>query len=701
MKFVVYKNDIKLDVFEEKSSNFEILFGRSSLCDIRVDDQRISREHLLFSFNDNILSIKDLTSTNKVLINGISSNQGILANEDLISLFDFSISVTEFLDSDQKQAVELSKTVILNEEERSEAMADSEIESNELTNSVFLEDSINTLEASSIELDQDFSQSVLKETSGNDIVSFEEGEVSDESNTDVVTDFLNYNLKISGPHIETQDFQISKKLIYIGRSRKKCHIVLEDDDVSSIHAKIEVYGKKVFIEDLDSSNGVYLNGDKVQRVQLAKGDEILIGNVSFLLELGSKVLDQESERLMPVNVEDIRYEEASFSQENVAVFSEDEAPQKKSLFSFAKAEGVNKRKVMIYGAMAAMLGFLYLGEDNSSPQGVVKRDIAKEEIEVETPELIENSSIELGAKHSDDDLAYLNQHYELAKAAFKEGIYDQAIYELDLVKSIDSEFKDTTQLLLASQEGLERLEALEKKRIEEEERLKLEEKIKELVAKTKESLKDKNLELVQSYISQIAEIDPEYSEIIIFQREVDLIKKKEAEEKKKEEEKKLAKENFLKILNEVKSLYQEKQYFNAFSKSDNYIKLSSVEGSLYEEGVDLRKEIKEKMDSLENELLEKANTYFQGEDFKNAYESYREVLTVNPTNRLAITKVNLIKDQINSKAMKVYREGLVSESISLHKDAKEKFEEVLRLAPRESHYYVKAKNKLSKFYTEE
>ena len=47
--------------------------------------------------------------------------------------------------------------------------------------------------------------------------------------------------------------------------------------VSRRHAKISVEGGEIFLEDLGSTNGSFVNGEKITRTKLAEGDRILIG----------------------------------------------------------------------------------------------------------------------------------------------------------------------------------------------------------------------------------------------------------------------------------------------------------------------------------------------------------------------------------------------------------------------------------------
>ena len=75
----------------------------------------------------------------------------------------------------------------------------------------------------------------------------------------------------------------SKKDVVIGRS-SDCDLVLEDVMVSRRHARIQQKEGKVWIEDLNSSNGVYLNGKKISsKQQITEKDKVRIGLFSFSL----------------------------------------------------------------------------------------------------------------------------------------------------------------------------------------------------------------------------------------------------------------------------------------------------------------------------------------------------------------------------------------------------------------------------------
>jgi hypothetical protein len=67
----------------------------------------------------------------------------------------------------------------------------------------------------------------------------------------------------------------------IGRAHTN-HIVLKEARISRQHAIIRQAGKEFVIEDLQSSNGVVVNGEKIKEHVLTNGDQIQIGD--FVME---------------------------------------------------------------------------------------------------------------------------------------------------------------------------------------------------------------------------------------------------------------------------------------------------------------------------------------------------------------------------------------------------------------------------------
>ena len=64
--------------------------------------------------------------------------------------------------------------------------------------------------------------------------------------------------------------------IIVGRS-SELDMVLVEDMVSRRHARIECGDEQIVIEDLGSTNGTFVNGEKIKRATLKEGDRVLIG----------------------------------------------------------------------------------------------------------------------------------------------------------------------------------------------------------------------------------------------------------------------------------------------------------------------------------------------------------------------------------------------------------------------------------------
>jgi pSer/pThr/pTyr-binding forkhead associated (FHA) protein len=80
--------------------------------------------------------------------------------------------------------------------------------------------------------------------------------------------------------------ELKGERLVIGRA-ENVDIVVESEEVSRQHARFVRLDDEYQIEDLDSRNGVYLNGLKVHLATLREGDELQLGDLVFLYREGS------------------------------------------------------------------------------------------------------------------------------------------------------------------------------------------------------------------------------------------------------------------------------------------------------------------------------------------------------------------------------------------------------------------------------
>ncbi len=109
----------------------------------------------------------------------------------------------------------------------------------------------------------------------------------------MATEYI-FRLSVLGPDEDVEVFQIPIGITAIGRDGDN-RLILNDKSVSRHHARLDCIEGECEITDLDSSNGVFVNGEKIlpQRpVRLNHGDQIKIGP-HYLLGFRQEVVDVE------------------------------------------------------------------------------------------------------------------------------------------------------------------------------------------------------------------------------------------------------------------------------------------------------------------------------------------------------------------------------------------------------------------------
>ncbi|MEK8051677.1 FHA domain-containing protein [Ideonella sp. DXS22W] len=94
-------------------------------------------------------------------------------------------------------------------------------------------------------------------------------------------------LVVSLDGVVIKEVQITKDKTTLGR-RPYNDIVIDNLAVSGEHAVLQMVGNDVFIEDLNSTNGTYINGKAIKKQLLAHNDTVEIGKykIKFLVEEG-------------------------------------------------------------------------------------------------------------------------------------------------------------------------------------------------------------------------------------------------------------------------------------------------------------------------------------------------------------------------------------------------------------------------------
>ena len=95
-----------------------------------------------------------------------------------------------------------------------------------------------------------------------------------------------------------KEVQLTKDRTTLGR-RPYNDIVIDNLAVSGEHAVMQMSGSDVFLEDLNSTNGTYVNGKAIKKQQLQNGDTVEIGK--YKIKFAHEGASDSYEKTMVIN----------------------------------------------------------------------------------------------------------------------------------------------------------------------------------------------------------------------------------------------------------------------------------------------------------------------------------------------------------------------------------------------------------------
>jgi pSer/pThr/pTyr-binding forkhead associated (FHA) protein len=525
----------------------------------------------------------------------------------------------------------------------------------------------------------------------------------DDGSTRVFQSFASYELLIFGEFAPYDRYAVDKPEIFIGRDPKKCQIVLNDSEVSSVHAVLRKNFVNMTLEDLNSSNGTLLNGQRINKTELDNNDEFIIGSTTFTVQVVSDLLESEGDRLMPVEegqiierIEEIEEEiplDGLDGGEGIDFNTSDEVQEKSALKRIWKDP--KKKKKLIFGVVGLLLVIALMDDEPAKVEKASESDNKEAQV---APEENPEQKVDPNKRQlSPDEIRALEAKYKIAESYVNDKKLDEALAELEQILSVDPDYANA-KILYSYVEKQNRLLK------EEQERLKLEaakavirEEVKSMVVEAKEAAAERNVPRAEQLFAKILEKDPENMDVAPLKEE---LQRWQAQERAKAEaiaKAKADRQNMVDALAPGKKLFLAQEWHKASLKLREFTGKKGMDEDLLKEAASMIAEADSQLAADVAPLLGKARSLKEGQDLKAAYETYLEVLVIDPTSKEALDEVDGIKDLLDMRSKRVYREAIISESLSLFGDAKEKFQEVQQISPTDSEYYKKATEKLKNY----
>jgi pSer/pThr/pTyr-binding forkhead associated (FHA) protein len=163
-----------------------------------------------------------------------------------------------------------------------------------------------------------------------------------------------YALKFISGKYQGGEFPLKRdKQVVIGRS-SELDMVLVEDMVSRKHAKITIGEGKIVIEDLGSTNGTFVNGEKIRQARLKEGDRILIGTsiLKLVQHQDAGAVSELDDRQVKQKLEEAAAVHARRGSSMTGKIEEIPLPDLLQLFHTSKKNGVlvirNEREARLY-----------------------------------------------------------------------------------------------------------------------------------------------------------------------------------------------------------------------------------------------------------------------------------------------------------------------------------------------------------------
>ncbi|MBN1205461.1 MAG: DUF4388 domain-containing protein [Myxococcaceae bacterium] len=248
-----------------------------------------------------------------------------------------------------------------------------------------------------------------------------------------------YALKFISGKYQGGEFPLkADKQIVIGRS-SELDMVLVEDMVSRKHAKIMIANGAITIEDLGSTNGTFVNGEKVKQARLKEGDRILIGtSILKLIQQGADSANVD-DRMVKQKLEEAAAAQAARSTKTSSMTGKIEEiplPDLLQLFHTSKKNGVlvitNQHEGKIYLRQGRVYYAVIDENHNLGPQKSFNRVITWEQGDFEL-------------RPAD------NQEFMVELDSSTEALLMDALRQLDEFKRIQHQLPDLAAPLRLSQ----------------------------------------------------------------------------------------------------------------------------------------------------------------------------------------------------------------------------------------------------------
>lgn len=544
------------------------------------------------------------------------------------------------------------------------------------------------------------------------------------------------------------DYELDKDEIYLGRG-KSCDIVIKDKKASRQNAVIKRHGLGFVIQDLQSANGTYVNGNKITEHELSGEDRVKIGNVEFQFKAvsadyvkGEKdflyVSTPQFESAVPESfpdssVNDPMGEPSGVSEGSLPpVFkprssrasipmpvsqptqevpglpgdipdivgispSASPAGGRKSLFQ--KYRELPQRRKWIWTAIILFV-FYYAFIDEDEPALKTKARTSKKLVSQTAP----SGRMKLSSNFENltpDERRFVQNQHDLAFNYYTAKDYDRALFEITKIFTLVNDYKDSREIERYAKDGKQKIAAQEEDKRRREEEARIKSKVAALVEEVRGTMLRKQYAKARDLFPEILAIDPDNVTVAEWKRVVDDWDEQQTRLKGEQRVQDQINADGWNLYKEGLGYRRQGRLRAAIASFVRVKDIGATNPKLLHLSRMMIQKSRSEIQGLLAPLLDQAKQSETANDMVKAYGLYERVTQIDPPNSEGHLGMGRTRGVLHERAKTTYTEAVLAESYSDFETAKKKFGECITTAPRDDIYHERAQRKLARYFKAE
>ncbi len=464
---------------------------------------------------------------------------------------------------------------------------------------------------------------------------------------------------------------MNTECVIVGRS-KQADVSVEDDKLSRNHFMVVKAEGKFEIKDLNSANGLIVNGKKTRQAVLTGNDRIKAGDTTFHFVLSR---------------DDLRKDEILRSESLI----------KENMFErkYAPRKGLFGKKVMLTALSASLLVFaITLGVLGWEKEARVAPSIKKEK-SIQSIVNVEKE-LDLAKLSAEEKLKALNL-FRIAEHHFNLKNWELAKKTMESYYSLVPNSALASAFIAVCDEALSKVVTVEDK-IDE---IQKDTEKRELVAKL---LRDGNYELNQNNFDEANGIflkvialdeynQDAYNGLIAVDKEIARIQKEQEAQQLVQP----VAEGFA-YSQQMEDLFNKGNYTKSYEIAVRLATMGKEQAGEvpFAKAINTQMKIKAITNKMYSKMVNEAGLLAKANASDEAIKVYKKVLIKFPYHDGAKNGLAMIMKQRHEQAKELYARALIERSYPQESKSAEKLRTVLTLVPSSDEYYQKAKIALQK-----